>query len=287
VRLDPNGLKTVPTGRAMISVLRGGRPGPWRRARPPVDVLVSRPTRTARFRGHTPGVLGRREALTSSHPDSRGFAPAARSLLGSRARSIDHSFAERTLPSARDAITHRIREPTLFLGYFGNGSVVLAGDEMWYRVGADLVVVIHLLFIGFVVGGAFLTWRWPRIAWAHIPAVMYGALIEFAGFTCPLTVLENNMRLSAGEAGYSGGFVDHYLIKVIYPPGLTHGIQIGLGVLVLLLAAIGYWGFLRRHGWGERRGMRPPMRARPKHRDIHGHHGQRGHSHASSPRCLS
>ena len=65
---------------------------------------------------------------------------------------------------------------------------------MWYRAGADFVVVVHLLFIGFVVGGVFLAWRWPRIVWVHIPAVIYGALVEFAGFTCPLTLLENDLR---------------------------------------------------------------------------------------------
>jgi hypothetical protein len=121
--------------------------------------------------------------------------------------------------------------------------------EMWYRAGADLVVVVHLLFICFVVGGAFLTWRWPRTVWAHVPAVIYGALVEFAGLTCPLTLLENDLRQRAGDAGYAGGFIDHYLIKVIYPPGLTRGMQIGLGVLVLLVAIIGYGGFLRRQGW--------------------------------------
>jgi hypothetical protein len=110
---------------------------------------------------------------------------------------------------------------------------------MWYRAGADLVVVVHLLFIGFIVGGVFLTWRWPLIIWAHIPAVAYGALVEFAGFTCPLTLLENDLHHRAGEAGYRGGFISHYLIKVIYPPGLTHGMQIGLGVLLLMVATIG------------------------------------------------
>jgi Protein of Unknown function (DUF2784) len=119
---------------------------------------------------------------------------------------------------------------------------------MWYRAGADLVVVVHLLVIGFIVGGVFLTWRWPLIIWAHIPAVIYGALVEFAGFTCPLTLLENDLRQRAGEAGYRDGFIAHYLVKVIYPPGLTHGMQIGLGVLLLLVAMIGYWGFLRRRG---------------------------------------
>jgi membrane protein implicated in regulation of membrane protease activity len=126
---------------------------------------------------------------------------------------------------------------------------------MWYRAGADLVVVVHLLFIGFIVGGVFLTWRWPLIIWAHIPAVIYGALVEFAGFTCPLTLLENDLRERAGEAGYRDGFVAHYLVKVIYPPGLTHGMQIGLGVLLLLVAIIGYWRFLRRRGRGVARAL--------------------------------
>jgi len=127
------------------------------------------------------------------------------------------------------------------------GDVVRAGDKMWYQAGADLVVVVHLLFIGFVVGGVFLAWRWPRVIWAHIPAAVYGALVEFAGFTCPLTLLENGLRRRAGLDGYSGGFIDHYLVKVIYPPGLTRGMQIGLGLLVLLTAVIGYRGFARRH----------------------------------------
>lgn len=127
------------------------------------------------------------------------------------------------------------------------------GGEMWYRAGADLIVVLHLLFIGFVVGGVFLAWRWPLIICAHIPALLYGVLIEFAGFRCPLTSLENGLRERAGEAGYRDGFIAHYLIKVIYPPGLTHGMQIGLGVLLLLVAITGYWGLLRR-----RAVVRPP-----------------------------
>jgi hypothetical protein len=126
---------------------------------------------------------------------------------------------------------------------------------MWYEAAADVLVVIHLLFIGFVVGGVFLAWRWPWIVWAHIPAVIYGALVEFAGFTCPLTLLENDLRRRAGQAGYRGGFIAHYLVKVIYPPGLTRGMQIGLGLLVLLVAIIGYRGFLRRHPPGSVRGV--------------------------------
>jgi Protein of Unknown function (DUF2784) len=129
---------------------------------------------------------------------------------------------------------------------------------MWYRACADLVVVIHLLFIGFVAGGVFLVWWWPRIAWAHIPAVIYGALVEFAGFTCPLTLLENDLRHRAKETGYSDGFIAHYLVNVIYPPGLTHGMQIGLGVLVLLIAIMGYGILLRRYAAASRWRIRMP-----------------------------
>lgn len=119
---------------------------------------------------------------------------------------------------------------------------------MWYRAGADLVMLVHLLFIIFVVGGAYLAWKWPRIVWAHLPAAVYGAMVEFIGFTCPLTLLENDLRHLAGDAGYGGGFVSHYLINLIYPSGLTRGMHIALGLLVLVSAVVGYWGFLRRYG---------------------------------------
>jgi hypothetical protein len=121
---------------------------------------------------------------------------------------------------------------------------------MWYRIAADLVVAVHLLFICFVVGGVFLAWRWPKIIWVQLPVMVYGALIEFIGFTCPLTPLENYLRRHAGEAGYRGGFIGHYLVSVIYPPGLTRGVQLGLGVLVVAIAAAGYAGYLHRHAPG-------------------------------------
>src|ERR1039457_4370879 len=113
---------------------------------------------------------------------------------------------------------------------------------MWYRIAADLVLVVHLLFIGFVVGGSFLAWRWPRFVRVHLPTMVYGALVEFIGFPCPLPALP------------------HYLIQVIYPPGLTRGIQIGLGLIVVLIAAAGYGGYLRRRG--PARGWRTEQRAR-------------------------
>jgi hypothetical protein len=123
----------------------------------------------------------------------------------------------------------------------------LAVSKMWYRIAADLVLVAHLLFIVFVITGAFLAWRWPQLIWAAVPVMIYGALVEFAGFTCPLTTLQNYLLRRGGQRGYRGGFISHYLIQVIYPPGLTRGIQIGLGLFVVLLAAAGYGGYLRRH----------------------------------------
>jgi uncharacterized protein DUF2784 len=118
---------------------------------------------------------------------------------------------------------------------------------VWYRAAADAVVVVHLSFIGFVVFGSFLTWRWPKVAYVHVPVAVYGALVEFIGFSCPLTPLENYLRHRAGQAGYRGGFIAHYLVSVIYPPGLTRGMQAGLGVVVLIIMAGGYWGGVRRH----------------------------------------
>jgi Protein of Unknown function (DUF2784) len=117
---------------------------------------------------------------------------------------------------------------------------------MWYLIGADLVLVMHLLFIGFVVIGSFLTWRWPRLIWLQLPAMVYGALVEFAGFACPLTALQNYLLRKGGQAGYRGGFISHYLVQVIYPAGLTRGLQVGLGLFVVLIAAVGYGGYLRR-----------------------------------------
>src|SRR5215469_7569404 len=117
---------------------------------------------------------------------------------------------------------------------------------MWYLFAADLVLVVHSLFIGFVVVGSFLTWRWPRLIWVQLPAMVYGALVELAGFACPLTAVQNYLLRRGGQAGYRGGFVSHYLIRVIYPPGLTRGLQLALGLFVVLIAVIGYWGYLRR-----------------------------------------
>ena len=100
---------------------------------------------------------------------------------------------------------------------------------------ADFVVVLHFLFVLFVVLGGLLVLRWPRVAWLHIPAAIWGAAIELAGGICPLTPLENSLRRQAGGTGYSGGFVEHYILPVLYPSDLTRSIQIVLGLLVIAL----------------------------------------------------
>jgi hypothetical protein len=117
---------------------------------------------------------------------------------------------------------------------------------MPYGVLADLVLVVHLGFVLFVALGGLLVLRWPRLAWIHLPAAAWGALIEFTGGICPLTPLENRLRVLAGEAGYAGGFVEHYVTAVLYPDGLTRGAQVVLGVLVLLVNAAIYRRILRR-----------------------------------------
>jgi hypothetical protein len=117
---------------------------------------------------------------------------------------------------------------------------------MPYRLAADLVVALHVLFIAFVIGGGLLVWRWHRLAWAHVPAAMWGALIEFAGWICPLTPLENALRQRAGDAGYAGGFVEHYVIPVVYPAGLTPTVQIVLGTGVIVVNLIAYGVIIAR-----------------------------------------
>ena len=106
---------------------------------------------------------------------------------------------------------------------------------MIYHIAADLVVLIHFAFIIFVVVGGFLVVKWQKILFFHIPAVVWGVLIEFTGGICPLTPLENRFRLIGGEAGFSGGFIDKYIVSLIYPDELTRTIQIVLGCIVIII----------------------------------------------------
>lgn len=118
---------------------------------------------------------------------------------------------------------------------------------MFYRVAADLVVVVHLAFVAFVVAGGLLCFRWPRTPWVHLPAAVWGVIIEWTGGTCPLTPLENLLRRLGGEAGYGGGFVAHYLLPVLYPPGLTRPVQLALGTGVVIVNGVVYlWWWRRR-----------------------------------------
>ena len=119
---------------------------------------------------------------------------------------------------------------------------------MIWRVLADAVLVLHLLFVIFVVlGGWLVAWR-PKLIWAHLPVLAWGIWIEFSGATCPLTPLENSLRVRGGEAGYEGGFIEHYLTSFIYPDGLTRNTQFVLGGLLIAinLAAYGMLWYWRR-----------------------------------------
>lgn len=123
---------------------------------------------------------------------------------------------------------------------------------MFFRLAADLVLIAHFAFVLFVIFGGLLSLRWRRVAWVHIPVALYGAAVEFLGFVCPLTPLENALRRAGGEAGYAGGFIDHYITAAIYPDGLTRAIQLwlGLGVLVLNGAVYFLWMRKLRHAEG-------------------------------------
>ena len=115
-----------------------------------------------------------------------------------------------------------------------------------YRVLANAVVSIHALFILFVVLGGLLAWRWRWVAAVQVPCAIWGVLIEYRGWICPLTPLENALRAKAGQQGYSGGFVEHYLMPTIYPSGLTPRVQALLGTFVLVVNAFAYTVLLRR-----------------------------------------
>ncbi len=108
------------------------------------------------------------------------------------------------------------------------------------RLTADAVLVVHLAFVAFVVAGGVLVLRWPRLAWLHVPAVFWGALVELTGWICPLTPLEIGLREAAGKATYRGDFVQHYITALLYPEGLTRNVQLLFGVLVIAVNVLLY-----------------------------------------------
>jgi len=115
-----------------------------------------------------------------------------------------------------------------------------------YRVLADAVVLVHVAFVVFVVLGGFLTGRWRWMAWLHVPCAVWGVAIEYAGWICPLTPLENALRARAGLEGYRGGFIEHYIIPTLYPAGLARPTQAVLGTLVLAVNLVAYGLLLRK-----------------------------------------
>ena len=117
---------------------------------------------------------------------------------------------------------------------------------MAYRWAAEAVVLVHFAFVLFVVLGGLVVLRWPRLAWFHLPAAIWGGAIELTGLICPLTPLEKWLLEAGGLAAYEGGFIAHYILPVLYPAGLTRGIQLGLGVAVTVLNAAIYWAVWRR-----------------------------------------
>jgi hypothetical protein len=116
---------------------------------------------------------------------------------------------------------------------------------MMYRLLADMVLVLHLAFVLWVVLGWLAVRRWRWVMWLHLRFAAYGALIELVGWQCPLTPLEQHLRRLGGEAGFEGGFIEHYLEFLLYPGWLDHTVQILLGIAVPLVNAGGYWWALR------------------------------------------
>ena len=117
---------------------------------------------------------------------------------------------------------------------------------MFHQRLADVVLLTHVGFVVFVVFGGVAVLRWPRLAWVHLPAVIWGVLIEFAGWICPLTPLENALRQAGGGPAYGGGFIEYYVAGALYPDGLTRGVQVALGAVALLVNVPVYWRLARR-----------------------------------------
>jgi len=120
------------------------------------------------------------------------------------------------------------------------------GTRLITRITADAIVLLHLAFIVFVAIGGLFAFRWPKLAFVHVPTVVWGAVVELAGWICPLTPLENRLRAAAGEFSYTGGFIDRYIMPIVYPPGLSRSFQIALGCAVIGLNALIYGFVLTR-----------------------------------------
>jgi hypothetical protein len=111
---------------------------------------------------------------------------------------------------------------------------------MFYLLLADLVLIFHALFVVFVVLGGFVVLRWRKVIWIHAPCVAWGVILEFQGWICPLTYLENDLLVAGGATRYTGDFIWHYLRPLVYPPGITADNQFLLGVIALVINLIAY-----------------------------------------------
>lgn len=120
---------------------------------------------------------------------------------------------------------------------------------MFYWILANLTVVLHAIFVCFVVAGGLLLLRWRWILFFHLPAAVWGALIEYQGWVCPLTPLEQQFRQMAGQAGYAGGFIEHYLLPLLYPRALSQDVQLVLGTLVIAINILIYGWLAKRHAF--------------------------------------
>jgi hypothetical protein len=117
---------------------------------------------------------------------------------------------------------------------------------MFFQLASDGVLLVHLAFILFALLGAAIAVRWRWVLFVHLPAVVWGCFVELTGRLCPLTYLENYCRIKAGQSGYSESFIEHYLLPIIYPAGLTRNIQFALAVLVIVVNIVIYgWLFVR------------------------------------------
>jgi hypothetical protein len=121
-----------------------------------------------------------------------------------------------------------------------------------FRIAADTIVVLHVAFVIFVVAGGLLTLRWRWLAWVHVPAAIWGTVVEFAGWVCPLTPVENALRAYSGTEVYRGDFIEHYILPLLYPAQLTRSLQFLIGSFALALNVVVYW-YVLTHRHHERR----------------------------------
>lgn len=121
---------------------------------------------------------------------------------------------------------------------------------MFYQLAADAVVLLHFGFILYVVLGGLLSYKWLWLLWLHLPAVIWGSVMSMVGWVCPLTPLEIKLRAAGGGEHYSSGFIEHYILPVIYPAGLTRDLQTTMGIALLVVNALVYSGLIIKYKKG-------------------------------------